>query len=126
MKLKETEIPIETEIGMIKGRSTYLDEISFINEVTVTLRGEILNHNGDHLYEITFNGINFFSTIELDFDDHCFNSSFCEISNSKKIRGFKEIDHSKKINENHRHYYFRTYDSVFEVIAESFEFKLKS
>lgn len=122
----EIETPIETAIGTIKGRVIFLDKISFADECTVTINGEIDDHDNEYQFEITFNRINFFSSIELDFDIRCFEHSFCEIQNSNKIRKFNLINHSRKINEKHRHFYFRTYDSVFEIIAESYELFFKN
>lgn len=115
---------IETKYGLLEGRDRiYLDLIECPNETQLKLIGELNIDPDFKKYEIQFDGIVFYSSIELDFDIRGYKVSFGVIQNSELIREFQNIDHSNKLNSNHKHFYFRTYDSVFEIIAEKFNLK---
>ena len=115
---------IETEFGVIEGRDgIFLDSISYPNETELILKGEFNVNSEDKKYEIKFSGVIYLRSIELDFDERGQTESFGVINDSELIQKYKRIDHSAKLNSNHRHFYFRTYDTVFELVAEKYYLK---
>lgn len=111
---------LKTEVGLLEGRDAiYLEKIVFEGETKVTLTGELNLDNGRN-FEMTFGGVIYFSAIELDFDDRGQVESLGTIDNSEKLKAFKTRDHSRKTNDRHRHYYIRTYDTVFEIVSDTF------
>jgi hypothetical protein len=122
----EKLIGINTELGIIKGREIYLDKIIFNNETELTLTGEFSSKSGDKKFEMNFKGVLFLSTIELDFDKHEQMESLATVEYSEKIIEFNKLDNSSKINDRHKHYYVRTYDTVFEIICDSFNLLIKT
>lgn len=118
----EQLIGLNTELGIIKGRDAiYLDTITFDKEGELTLTGEFNSDKGDKKFKMNFKGVVFLSTIELDFDKRGQMESLATVEHSEKIKEFKTIDHSSKVNDRHTHYYVRTYDTVFELISDRFE-----
>lgn len=61
---------------------------------------------------------------DLDCDETEYKSAFDVVENSKEILKMKNKDHSGKINDNHKHYIFRTYDTVFEIVGKQYELTL--
>jgi len=125
--MQKTE-PIITEIGKIWGRDAiYLDEMKMINEMTFQLSGEITNPI-EKKYIITFKEVHLFKMIELDFDETEYKSSFDIVENSTQLKNMIKIDdaeHIGKIDSSFKHYVFRTYDTVFEIIGKEYELILK-
>ncbi len=120
----ETITGIETAYGVITGRDgIYLDSMLHPNEATLILKGQFFTSLGFKAYEITFFDIIYLLSIELDFDERVCMESFGYAENSIVIEKFRKMDHSDKIETNHLHYYFRTYDTVFEIIAQGYELK---
>jgi hypothetical protein len=120
-------IELNTEVGVLKGRDAiFLDKIVFDRETKVRLVGELNSDKGDKNFEITFEGIVYFSAVEFDFDEREQMESFGIISDSKKLKDIRSRDHSRKTNNGHRHYYIRTYDSVFEIICAKYELTIKT
>ncbi len=130
-----TRTPILLEgIGKIYGRDAiYLDRMEFETVEKITLigkfNGELCTESSideDIGYKITFNNVIDFSCIELDFYNEYgrYSASFEYYLHSKKIREFRKKD-SNKCTAKHKHYVFYTYDRVFEIIAKSFDFRLK-
>ena len=129
-------VPIITSVGKIWGRDAiYLDNVNVVNESTFELSGEFngtlcsnLDNNTNKGYRITFNSVHLFKMIELDYDEIDYESSFDLIENSeqvaKMIKEDKEM-HIGKINNSYKHFVFRTYDTVFEVIGKDYELELK-
>ena len=112
---------INTEFGNILGRDAiYLDQILFKSENELTLFIELNINDFEKKVKIEFKGILFVSIVELDFDNRNILESLAVIENSIKINEFKIKNHSSKINDKHKHYYIRTYDTVFEIIADYF------
>ena len=111
---------LKTEVGLLEGRDAiYLEKIVFDGETKVTLTGE-LNLDKGRNFEMTFGGVIYFSAMELDFDGRGQVESLGTIDNSEKLKAFKTRDHSRKTNDRHRHYYIRTYDTVFEIVSDTF------
>jgi len=118
--------PINTELGILKGRDCiFLDEVKLeIGQNNLILLGEI---NGDLCsreqsglyipYEISFNGVLALKMIELDSWDYNSKSSFDEIMESNWI---KEL--GGKVKSKHRHFFFQTYDEVFEIVCSDYVF----
>jgi hypothetical protein len=118
---------LNTELGTLKGRDAiFLEKILFNNEREVTLIGEFNSQIGDRNFEMTFKGIVYFSAIELDFDKRGQVESLGTIENSERLKVFRSMDHSRKTHDEHRHYYVRTYDTVFEIISAKFELTIKA
>lgn len=113
---------LKTEVGLIEGRTIYLNKILFDDERKVTLMGELQLDDRDARFEMTFGGVIYFSTIELDFDERTQLASLAIIDNSEKLKNFTKRDHSRKTNNRHRNYYIRTYDTVFEIVSDEFQF----
>ncbi len=133
--MKENIVPILTEVGKIWGRDAiFLDRVTIINESTFQLTGEFisdlcsnLRDTHDRKYQITFKGVHLFKMIELDFDEIEYQSSFDLIENSKQLLRMINEDkarHIGKIDATYKHYVFRTYDTVFEIIGKDFELLL--
>lgn len=121
----EKIVGIETGHGIIQGRNgIYLDSLKHQSEDELTLKGQFDTENGFINYDITFFGILYLSQIELDFDQRDFLESFGSIENSLLIKKFQLLDHSAKLNAKHQHYYFRTYDSVFEIVASNYQLNI--
>lgn len=134
--MTEKAVPIITEVGKIWGRDAiFLDEVNVINESTFELTGEFngalcsnLKDSDDRKYRITFKGVHLFKMIELDFDESENESSFDIIENSKQILQMINDDKTKhigKIDDTYKHFVFRTYDTVFEIIGKDFELLLE-
>lgn len=119
--IMEELLGIETKHGIITGRDgIFLDSIEQPNERTLILKGEFNVNSKDIPYEIIFSNVVYLRSIELDFDQRCQMESFGIIQNSKLRRSLGTLDHSSKINTSHKHYYLRTYDTVFEIIANEY------
>ena len=122
-------VPIQTVLGTLKGRDCiYLDDAAFQNGVNqFVLKGEI---NGnlcskkrtgiDIPYEIIFFGVMALKMVELDSCDSDSESSFDEVIGSSWIKSL-----GGKVDTNHHHYYFQTYDEVFEVVCDRYKFIVK-
>ncbi|WP_298117339.1 hypothetical protein [Flavobacterium sp.] len=127
--------PVITKVGLIYGRDAiFLDKVNFINEETFELLGEFsgslcknLNDNNDVKFKIVFKNVHLFKMTELDFDEVEYKSSFDEIENSIQINKMVEIDNQnnlKKIDKTYKHYIFRTYDTVFEIIGKDYSLEI--
>ncbi len=120
--------PIITEIGIISGRDAiYLNDLTMLNEMTFRLSGKIIRAV-ERKYTITFKKVHLFKIVELDFDEIECQSSFDKVVNSVQLDKMIEVDKQEsigKIDNSFRHYVFRTYDSVFEIICKEFDLQLK-
>jgi hypothetical protein len=120
----EVAAGIATELGIIKGREIYLNEVIFKDEHAVFIKGTVESDKGARSFELRLGGILFYSTIELDFDKRTQPESLAMIMYSTKIAEFKKHDHASKLKRDHNHYYLRTYNTVFEAVANEFDFQL--
>lgn len=134
--MEEKITPIITEAGKIYGRDAiFLDKVNVINEMTFELIGGFngnlcsnLQDDIEQKYKITFEGVHLFKMIELDFEEVEYQSSFDLIENSKQISKMISMDtkyHIGKIDETYKHFIFRTYDAVFEIIGRDFKLELE-
>lgn len=115
---------IETEYGIIEGRDgIYLDSISYPDESTLILRGDFNTPKDFKKYEIKFSGIVYLHSIELDFGERKSMASFGVIDNSVLIQKLQKTNHSNKLKPHHKHFYFQTYDTIFELVAEDYDLK---
>lgn len=113
---------IETKYGVITGRDgIFLDSIFCPSQTELILKGEFNVNGVDKKYEIKFSDIVYFISIELDFDERNPLESFGLVENSQLIERIKKVDYDQKLSTKHRHFYFRTYDTVFEVICTVYE-----
>ncbi len=128
----ETLTSVITEVGRIYGRDAiYLNRVNFINEETFEIIGffngsmcENLNNDSEINFILKFNKVHSFKMLEIDFDEYEYNSSFDVIENSKLLTKMIETDnkyHINKIDNNYKHFIFRTYDTVFEIIGKKFD-----
>ena len=123
-------VPIETALGYFRGRDCiFLDHITFHdNFTTLELDGDI---NGvlcsipqpDRYipYSLRFRGILAVQMIELDSDSSDGESCFDEVVASQWV-----LSLGGKATIAHRHFSFVTYDHVFQVVAESYEFEVST
>ena len=119
----EVAVPVATKHGIIKGRDAlFLDRVLVPTEGQLILCGEINTYGGeDEKYQIEFRDVVYLSMVELDFYNGAGTSSFGIIENSKILHEMRRTDHSGKLNDGHSHFYFYTYDTVFEVIASGYK-----
>jgi hypothetical protein len=134
--MKQEVKPVITTVGKIWGRDAiYLDKVNVINESTFELTGEFngtlcenLKNEEDKQYQITFKSVRLFIMTELDFNEVEYQSSFDEILNSEQVQKMVKKDsaqHIGKIDDRYKHFVFRTYDTVFEIIGKAFELIIK-
>jgi len=117
-------IGIKTKFGFLIGRDAiYLHEVVFLGESEILLKGEINSENTIN-FTLRFDNVVYFSSLELDFDERTQMESFCIVENSEKLMRYWKLDHSSKLNDKHKHYYVRTYDTVFEIISDHFYFSI--
>jgi hypothetical protein len=121
-------IPIETALGRLDGRDCiYLDRFAFEDGTgTLVLQGSI---NGDLCgnlqpgrflpYTLQFRGVLAIKMVELDSCDWDFESSFDEVRDSEWIRSL----HGKATGAQ-RHFIVQTYDYVFDVVCEGYDFEV--
>lgn len=125
--MAERYVPIETEAGVLRGRTVFLDEITHdYRDNSVSLRGTLLTEKGNELaYELTFFGIVSFFMVELDFYKYRGLSAFDEIVDSKLVVSFKDLDSARKVTQKHRHLRLITYDDVVEVVCLDYTLSLQ-
>lgn len=119
--------PIETPIGMLRGRDAiFLDTFDFELHGVLRLAGEINGNlasrptNRFLRYSLTFSEVLAFKVVELDSWDYQCQSSFDEIVDSEWCRTL-----GGKITPDHKHYQIQTYDDVIEVVASRFSLSLE-
>ena len=126
--------PINTEVGMIKGRDgIFLDKMEYTGS-EIAFYGEFNenvfnNFNGKDLeYKLTFRNIVFFKCYELDIypREKLLEYSFDLVNDSELLSKLKSRDNQNKIKENHEHYILGTYDYVFEIIATEYVLKIEN
>lgn len=120
--------PIETELGIIKGRDSILIKAveTFLYPLSLKLSGTV---DGTHCtyklndrsipFHLFFNSVEMYNCFMLDFSpvDKDLQSSFDEVIDS-------ELLESMRLLKTHKHYIISTYDHVFEVAAKAYDFKL--
>lgn len=62
--------------------------------------------------------------IELDFEDFKGKSSFDEVKNSDWIAEMQRVDSASKVKSDHKHYFLKTYDDIFEMVSRNYELKI--
>ncbi len=135
--------PIQTKVGFVTGRDAiYLHKINLLSETEVCIAGELMGNNCSKLgtdyevkFSLTFKGMLLFNMCELDFDDTEYESCFDLIEDSEKLAKLRAVDKAAFIgkmdrgyDENgqfsdkiyHQHFVLHTYDTVFEIIAQSY------
>jgi len=124
--------PINTEVGIIKGRDgIFLDKMEH-NGFEIIFYGElaenVFNSFGgkDLKYKLIFKDIVFYKCYELDIYpiENLLESSFDLVKNSELLKKLKSRDDQNKIQENHKHYILGTYDNIFEIIATEYNLKI--
>jgi hypothetical protein len=123
-------IPVETVLGHFYGRDcVYLDHLTFEDGTsTLVLDGSI---NGNLCtarqpglfipYSLRFHGVLALKMIELDSCGWDYESSFDEVQDSEWVRSL-----GRKVTGTHRHFFLQTYDDVFDVVCEGYEFVVHS
>ena len=132
MQSEEICQSVETKVGIIRGRSSlFLDTLDY-RDNALFLYGSLHSSRSpgeepkDLYYTIIFRDVLAFQMLELDTwiaSDWSENreSSFDEVVNSvwiAKLGGKAESDKNK-------HYSFRTYDAVFDVVCRKYELQLR-
>lgn len=120
-------VPIETDLGFLYGRDCiYLNKTVYGHNLI--LEGKI---NGNLCgkeqrdrfipYRLTFKGVLAVTIVELDsmYHSDSWNAESCfdEINNSSWIKNL-----GGKVTSEHKHFSLQTYDDVFEVVCESYDF----
>jgi len=122
-------VPVETSLGCFFGRDCiYLDLVTFEDRTTTVVLESSINGNlctmkqaDDFIpYTLRFRGVLALKMIELDSCDWPCESSFDEIRDSEWVRTL-----GGKVTPRHRHFYVQTYDDVFEIVCETYEFEIR-
>ena len=124
---EETYQPVETQIGFLWGRDAiYLTEVHYDGH-DLLLEGSINGHLATKTtekwlrYAIVFSGVLAFRSVELDSWHHLYSpakiekTSFAEVINSRW-----KTDLGGKVTPSDKHFYFSTYDDVFDIICRDF------
>ena len=130
-KCKNAPTPIETSLGILKGRDCiYLDKVykkdrSYLFEGEIN--GRLLNKGKDGFikYKLEFKNVISMFTCELDSYDAINTNgvySFEIIENSKYLRTIAANDELDI--KSLKHYRLKTYDDVFDIIAEDYVFEI--
>ncbi len=118
-------VPIETPYGILRGRdAVYLDRV-VVEDCTRTLvlEGAVSRVTRQPLnvdfsgYSLRFTGVLAFRCVELDSTQWEWDASFEEILDSDWVRSL-----GGKVTSKHRHFFVQTYDDVFDVVCDRFEF----
>ncbi len=119
--------PVETPIGILKGRDAiFLDKLEVdIQQGTLMLEGSF---NGrlaskpvdDVSYALAFSGVLAFKVVELDSWDYNAVSSFDEVLNSEWLTQL-----GGKVDQSYKHYLIQTYDDVIDVVCRKFTLAIK-
>lgn len=121
-------IPIETSLGRLFGRDCiFLDRFVFEDEKsTLVLEGCIGGklctiQQPDRFipYILRFRGVLALKMMELDSTDWDGESSFDEVHDSEWIREL-----GGKVTPSKRHFFVQTYDYVFDVVCDGYEFEV--
>ena len=121
-------IPVETPLGLFYGRDClYLDAVGFEDGTRNLVLEGAVNGNlctkrrpGEMIpYTVRFIGVLALTMVELDSSTADFESSFDEVRDSDWVRSL-----GSNVTPQHRHFYFQTYDDVFEVVCEGYEFQI--
>ena len=122
--------PIKTSLGFLSGRDCiYLDSVSFNDMTTLVLAGSINGNlcsirkpGGFIPFTLHFKGVLALTMTELDSSNwlEAGESCFEEIRNSEWVCSL-----GGKVTPAHRHFYVQTYDHVFEIVCEKYEFQTK-
>ena len=131
-KRKNAPTPIETSLGILKGRDCiYLDKVykkdrSYLFEGEIN--GRLLNNGKDSFikYKLEFKNVISMFTCELD--------SYNAI-NTNNVYIFEIVEDSKYLKiiaandeldiKSLKHYRLKTYDDVFDIIAEDYALEIK-
>ena len=130
-KSKNAPAPIETSLGILKGRDCiYLDKVykkdrSYLFEGEIN--GRLLNNGKDGFikYKLEFKDVISMFTCELDSYDAI---------NTNSVYSFEIVEDSKYLKiivandeldiKSLKHYRLKTYDEVFDIIAEDYVFEI--
>ena len=131
-KRKNAPTPIETSLGILKGRDCiYLDKVykkdrSYLFEGEIN--GRLLNNSVDRYikYKLEFKNVISMFTCELDSYDAI---------NTNSVYSFEIVEDSKYLKiiaandeldiESLKHYRLKVYDEVFEIITEDYSLEIK-
>ena len=124
--------PINTVLGIIKGRDAIFLDDALYDGYRIELRGEFSsnlcsksNEPDSYIgYSLTFVGVMGITVIELDLNNDFGVSSFDRVINSAWISEMRSRDLTAKVKPNLEHYFVATYDDVFNIACESFEVKI--
>ena len=123
-------IPIETALGRLDGRDCiYLDHFTFEDGTSTLVLDGSINGNlcatrqpGRFVpYSLRFRGVLAVKMVELDSCDWSSESSFDEVHDSEWIRSL-----GGKVTTARRHFFVQTYDFVFDVACEGYEFEVQT
>lgn len=149
-KILQKFSPIETEVGFIKGRDAICyPKLISINESSYCITGQLNGYNcskiadkdtaADMTFSLTFNGVLWFKAQELDYFVWDNESCFDVIEHSAKLAVMRAQDKRAgggKVDNGynkegkfgevlHQHFVLTTYDTVYEIIAQSYDLALE-
>ena len=124
-------IPIETPLGILYGRSIFLDVLTENERSDLILKGEFGTHSLEepHFlpYTLTFHSCISYFACELDtyinLSKDPVKASFVLIENSKWLKKLPIREDCPK--SHYKHYRIYTYDVVYDIIATGYELKLE-
>lgn len=129
--MDETCHPIETKIGVLKGRDAiYLDTFDYDGSdlfVRGMMNGNLASNTTerDIFYSIRFRGVLALQVLELDSWFHLGWSSNRESSFDEVINSRWQASLGGKVMPEHQHYSFATYDDIIDVVCHGFELCLR-
>jgi hypothetical protein len=119
--------PIHTPFGYLKGRDAiHLDHVVFEDRTNnVVLIGAVTRVSKEPLdvdftgFTLRFYGVLAFRCLELDSSHWDWESCFEEIVDSDWVRSL-----GGKVTPKHRHFFVQTYDDIFDIVCDRYEFSV--
>lgn len=130
-KHNKTTKPIETSLGILKGRDCiYLDKVykkdrSYLFEGEIN--GRLLNNGKDGFikYKLEFKNVISMFTCELDSYDAINTNSVYSFEIIEDSNYLKTIAANDELDiKSLKHYRLKTYDDVYDIIAEDYVFEI--
>ena len=131
-KHKNAPTPIETSLGILKGRDCiYLDKVykkdrSYLFEGEIN--GRLLNNGKDSFikYKLEFKNVISMFTCELDSYDAINTNSVYSFEIIEDSKYLKKLSADKKFDSKaFKHFRFKTYDDIFDIIAKDYALEIK-
>ena len=131
-KRKNAPTPIETSLGILKGRDCiYLDKVykkdrSYLFEGEIN--GRLLNNSVDRYikYKLEFKNVISMFSCELDSYDAINTNSVYSFEIIEDSKYLKKLSADKKfVSKAFKRFRFKTYDDIFDIIAKDYALEIK-